>query len=524
MAAHLQEPGRLRRPDGPAGGDPALERRPGQGGHRRRRAYAGSATCRPTERDRGRRARGLAARASSAGSRRRSRAASPPGSRSTTSRSRCATPTAPPRTEDDVLTGMNQLWRRNIKKADKAGVVVIADGAADGPQGVPRPLRPHRRARPLHAAAAGLLPRRCTTRCGAEEPGPDPALPRPPRGRPGRRDDLRSGSARHAWYSYGASSTEKRDVRGSNAVQWAMIRDALAAGRRRLRPARHHRHPRPRRPARRADPVQGRHRRRGRRVRRRVGPAAQPPALQGVRPLHEPATLIRAPDASLTLHRRRRPLARATCARSPTPTPGWCRSPRATATASAVGRLARKAEPGSASTPSPSAPTTSCRRSRSASTATCWCSPRGGRSAARSSDLPTRPRHPHRRPARGPRAPCSTREPDARVVLERLTSMRRHGMSARGPARGRPLLDRRRRPARGRRAAPAARRRAPTSPRSSRLMNDVVAAELPDPPRVWVSHLTDAELDLAARSRTPTSSSARGSAPTCGSATAARCG
>jgi len=34
----------------------------------------------------------------------------------------------------------------------------------------------------------------------------------------------------HTWYSYGASSTEKRDVRGSNAVQWAMIRDALAAG------------------------------------------------------------------------------------------------------------------------------------------------------------------------------------------------------------------------------------------------------------------------------------------------------
>ena len=29
---------------------------------------------------------------------------------------------------------------------------------------------------------------------------------------------------------YGASSTEKRDVRGSNAVQWAMIRDAIEAG------------------------------------------------------------------------------------------------------------------------------------------------------------------------------------------------------------------------------------------------------------------------------------------------------
>ena len=34
----------------------------------------------------------------------------------------------------------------------------------------------------------------------------------------------------HAWYSYGASSTDKREVRGSNAVQWRMIRDALAVG------------------------------------------------------------------------------------------------------------------------------------------------------------------------------------------------------------------------------------------------------------------------------------------------------
>ena len=34
----------------------------------------------------------------------------------------------------------------------------------------------------------------------------------------------------HAWYSYGASSTAKREVRGSNAVQWRMMRDALAAG------------------------------------------------------------------------------------------------------------------------------------------------------------------------------------------------------------------------------------------------------------------------------------------------------
>jgi lipid II:glycine glycyltransferase (peptidoglycan interpeptide bridge formation enzyme) len=34
----------------------------------------------------------------------------------------------------------------------------------------------------------------------------------------------------HTWYSYGASSTENRDVRGSNAAQWAMITDSLACG------------------------------------------------------------------------------------------------------------------------------------------------------------------------------------------------------------------------------------------------------------------------------------------------------
>ena len=34
----------------------------------------------------------------------------------------------------------------------------------------------------------------------------------------------------HTWYSYGASTTHKREVRGSNAIQWQMIHDSLAAG------------------------------------------------------------------------------------------------------------------------------------------------------------------------------------------------------------------------------------------------------------------------------------------------------
>src|SRR4029079_10439737 len=81
-----------------------------------------------------------------------------------------------------------------------------------------------------------------------------------------------------------------RDVGGSRSERDPVAEHARRprCRRRGLRPARHHRHPRLRRPALRADPVQARHRGRGRGVRRRVGPAAQPVAVQGVRPLHEP--------------------------------------------------------------------------------------------------------------------------------------------------------------------------------------------------------------------------------------------
>ncbi|WP_244930662.1 alanine racemase [Nocardioides sp. W7] len=86
------------------------------------------------------------------------------------------------------------------------------------------------------------------------------------------------------------------------------------------------------------------------------------------------------------------------------------------------------------------------------------------------------------------------RQPDARFVLERMTSMQRHGFSARELwAAARLLHDRH----------PGARLEGialhlPLEQGShlsevDRLMNDVVAAELPTR-TVWVSHLTDAEL------------------------------
>lgn len=132
-----------------------------------------------------------------------------------------------PRSEDDVLAGMNQQWRRNIKKAARLGVEVErgepGDLAAFHELYVRTAERDHFTPRPLSYFETMF----CSL--GAEDP-----------------DRIRLYLARHegdlvasaiwirvgtrTWYSYGASSTEKRDVRGSNAVQWQMIRDSLAAG------------------------------------------------------------------------------------------------------------------------------------------------------------------------------------------------------------------------------------------------------------------------------------------------------
>ncbi|MCY7395217.1 MAG: aminoacyltransferase [Nocardioides sp.] len=136
-----------------------------------------------------------------------------------------------PLSEDDVLRGMNQLWRRNIKKADKAGVEVTSAAGtaalddlkafydlyvhtAERDHFTPRPLSYFRT---MVEALAAEDPDRITVWSARHE------------------GDLVASTiairvGTHSWYSYGASSTEKREVRGSNAVQWAMIRGAIADG------------------------------------------------------------------------------------------------------------------------------------------------------------------------------------------------------------------------------------------------------------------------------------------------------
>ncbi|MEU9554312.1 lipid II:glycine glycyltransferase FemX [Streptomyces fumanus] len=132
------------------------------------------------------------------------------------------------RTEEDLLRGMNQQWRRNIRKAARAGVEVrVGTGAhdlrafhdlyvhtAERDRFTPRPLRY------FETMFAAL---------GAEDPDRIRLYLAHHQGVLAASAVLVRVGA-HAVYAYGASATGKREVRGSHACQWAMIRDALAAG------------------------------------------------------------------------------------------------------------------------------------------------------------------------------------------------------------------------------------------------------------------------------------------------------
>ncbi len=131
------------------------------------------------------------------------------------------------KTEEQLLTGMNQQWRRNIKKAAKSGVVVTQGTVDDLPafyeayaetadrdHFTPRPLSYFRT---MFDALLAEDPDRIRLYLAHHEGDLIAAT-----------TWVRVGG--HAWYSYGASTTAKRDFRGSNAIQWRMMTDALAAG------------------------------------------------------------------------------------------------------------------------------------------------------------------------------------------------------------------------------------------------------------------------------------------------------
>lgn len=131
------------------------------------------------------------------------------------------------KSEADLLAGMNQLWRRNIKKTQKNGVTVRVGTAADIPafhrcyvetaerdRFTPRGLEYFER---MYRVMSAEDPDRIRVYL-AEHEGTVLAA------------TLFIRVGEHAWYSYGASTSAKRELQGSTAIQWQMMRDALAAG------------------------------------------------------------------------------------------------------------------------------------------------------------------------------------------------------------------------------------------------------------------------------------------------------
>ncbi|MFE4328396.1 lipid II:glycine glycyltransferase FemX [Streptomyces sp. NPDC056831] len=128
---------------------------------------------------------------------------------------------------EEIRSNLNQQWRRNIKKAEKAGVKVVEGGYEDLPafyelyretagrdRFIPRPLVYFQR---MWTALRTEDPDRMRLYL-AHHDGETLAAA----------TMLTVGN--HVWYSYGASTSRKREVQPNNAIQWRMMSDAHERG------------------------------------------------------------------------------------------------------------------------------------------------------------------------------------------------------------------------------------------------------------------------------------------------------
>lgn len=131
------------------------------------------------------------------------------------------------RTLEDIQRGFNQQWRRNIKKAEKAGVKVVR---ADHDE-LPVFYELYRET----AERDGFLPRplpyfqRMWTALSAEDPERMRLYLAHHEGEVLSAATMLTVGT-HVWYSYGASTSRKREVQPNNAIQWRMMSDAHERG------------------------------------------------------------------------------------------------------------------------------------------------------------------------------------------------------------------------------------------------------------------------------------------------------
>ena len=130
--------------------------------------------------------------------------------------------------EQELFANFNQLWRRNVRKAERAGVEVRRGDKSDlahfhpvyvetaGRDGfIPRPLSYFEQMWDALNQPGTTAPMSVYLASWRDEVLAATTL-------------IRVGD--HAWYSYGASTNAGREVRPSNAIQWQMIRDSITAG------------------------------------------------------------------------------------------------------------------------------------------------------------------------------------------------------------------------------------------------------------------------------------------------------
>ncbi|MFB8085518.1 lipid II:glycine glycyltransferase FemX [Streptomyces sp. NPDC055992] len=132
------------------------------------------------------------------------------------------------RTTEDLWSGLNQEWRRNIRRARKAGVRVVTGSAAELPE-FHRLLRITEERDGFRLGRSLAYYQRQYAALNAEAPGRMKLCLAVHDGEILAAHTLIS-TGRRVWYQTGASADHRREVRPSNALQWQMMCDALDSG------------------------------------------------------------------------------------------------------------------------------------------------------------------------------------------------------------------------------------------------------------------------------------------------------
>ncbi|WP_327707980.1 aminoacyltransferase [Streptomyces sp. NBC_00464] len=132
------------------------------------------------------------------------------------------------RTPEDLWSGLNQEWRRNVRRAGKAGVRIVTGGAAELPE-FHRLLRITEERDGFRLGRSLAYYQRQYAALNAEQPGRMKLCLAVHQGEILAAHTMIS-TGRRVWYQTGASADHRREVRPSNALQWQMLLDAQAQG------------------------------------------------------------------------------------------------------------------------------------------------------------------------------------------------------------------------------------------------------------------------------------------------------